>query len=281
MTGLFAQLSTLPPGSYLQELISHIRTRHPEISEVVFSDCQPWDLARLTVLDLAGLEVYVGAPPVPWYGPRPDTPTGLQPWMMPVAGAAGMLTGSYRWDQIHLDETLARTHGWNVYIGSEIGIDAIGDHPTLRQGWEAYLIEACHRLHSLRPMSVLWSPYAWDAWSTVSTTRRTKIAAAAKTLIANTRTYSKTPGVGIVDLQDGRGAQPQEPETDAVNWFRLIKDCGAEVRINMELFTPNLTPLPLEEVHRRRQFYDTNGVPVGASWEARYWLVPLYSNHNH
>lgn len=281
MTGLFVQLSTTPPGPYLQDLINHIRTRHPEIREAAFTDCQPWDLNRLDNIDLSGLTVYVGAPPVPWWGPRPDTPLGLQPWMVPVAGAAGMLTPSYRWDQILVDEALAQqsiSRGWKIYVGSEIGIDALGDHPQLRQGWEAYLIELCRRLKGIR---ILWSPYAWDAWSTVTNVRRGRIQTAMRVLVDNVRNFSQTPGLGRIDLQDGRGAQPLEPETDAFNWYRLIKNCGSEVRINMELFASDLTPLPLEQIRTRRTFYAANSVPLGCSWEARYWLAPLYANHDH
>lgn len=275
MTGLFVQLSTLPPDPYLTDLIFHIRTRHPEIRDLAFTDVQPWDLGRLP--DLAGFNVYVGAPPVPWYGPRPDTPTNLQQWMHHIAGVAGMLTPSYRWDQIYADQALAATHGWKVYVGSEVGIEVLGDHPAVRAGWEAYLIELHRRIN--RP--TLWSPYAWDLWSSVSATRRTKVKAAMKTLVTNVKNYSQTAGLTRLDLQDGRGAQPSEPETDALNWYNLIKDCGAEVKINMELFASDLTPAPLEEIDRRRAFYATHNAPIGCCWEARDWLVPLHSNHPH
>jgi hypothetical protein len=281
MIGLFVQLSTTPPGPYLQDLISHIRSRHPELTDLAFADCQSWDLARLDALDLTGLTVYVGAPPIAWFGPRPDTPTGLQSWMLPVAGAAGMLTPSYRWDQIITDEVLASQtaiRGWNVSIGSEIGIDALGDHPTIRAAWEAYLIELCRRVNGPR---FLWSPYAWDAWATVSTSRRTRIQSAVKALVANIKIYSQTPGLTVIDLQDGRGAQPQEPASDATNWYRLIKDNGVPVRVNMELFTPELQPLPIDVMRNRLAYYAAQGVPLGCSWEARYWLAPLYANHDH
>jgi hypothetical protein len=281
MTGLFIQLSTTPPGSYLQDLVAHVRLLHPELTDLAFADCQPWDIARLDPLNLAGLNVYVGAPHIPWFGPRPDTPSGLQAWMLPVAGAAGMLTPSYRWGQIFADEALAQqttARGWNVYIGSEVGIDALGDHPNLRAAWEAYLIEICKRVPGPK---FLWSPYAWDAWATVSAFRRTRVQAAVKALVANVKVYSQTPGIGRIDLQDGRGAQPQEPASDATNWYRLIKDSGTTVKINMELFTPGLDPLPIDVMRARRSYYATQGVPVGCSWEARYWLVPLYANHNH
>lgn len=281
MKGLFVQLSTTPPGSYLADLIQHLRVQHPEIRELAFSDVQPWAYTWLDHLPLyPEFKVWVGAPPVPWYGPRPDTPPNLQPWMLPVAGAAGMLTPSYRWDQIHTDMALwayTRERGWNMYIGSEIGIDAIGDHPTLRQGWEAYLIEVIRQSST----SPLWSPYAWDAWATVSEYRRSRIRSALATMIRNIGYFTPRLNLASIDLQDGRGAQPTEPESDAVNWYRLVKDCGVQVRVNMELFAPDLTPLPIDVARQRRAYYSLMNVPLGCSWEARYWLAPLYANHDH
>ena len=270
MTGLFIQMST-SSCAVVAESVAHIRRHHPEIIELAFSDVQTWDIPCIEALDLDGLKVWVGAPPVPWYGPRWDTPTDLQPWMTPIAGVAGMLTPSYRWDQIFADEHLAaliRSRGWLPYIGSEVGVDALGDHVRLRQGWEAYLIETSRRL---RAAEMLWSPYAWDLWSTVSATRRKNIAKAMSTLVGNVKLYSGTNGVTTIDLQDGRGAQPSEPETDAVNWYNLIKPCGAQVRVNMEWFTSDLQPQPIGEMLRRELFYHLNSVERGCDWERRYW----------
>lgn len=268
MQGLFIQLSTLPPN-YLPLLLSHL-SLHPEITELAFSDGQSWNIPTVN------RTCWLGSTWVPWQGPRPDTPSDLQPWMVQIAGVAGMQTPSYRWDQINLDLQLAQSlpQGWNWYVGQEVGIDALGDHPKLREGWEAYLIELCRRLHALRPgIKVLWSPYAWDAWASVSIPRRAKIAAALKTLVNNVRYYSNTPGLTRIDLQDGRGVQI-EPASDAVNWWNLIKGCGTEVKINAELFAQGLTPLPAEELDARLNFYKAQGVPVGCCWEARYWLLP-------
>ena len=286
MKGLFVQVSSLPTPNYLTELVTHIIQRHPEIREIVLSDVSfshvPSLLQLQPLISMTFDKMYVGAPPFPWYGPRPDTPTDLQGWMLPVGGAAGMLTPSYRWDSIYADEAIAAAlipQGWEWYIGSEIGIDALGDHPRIRQGWEAYLIELCRRLYAYGATDVLWSPYAWDAWATVSTYRRGRVAVAMKTLVGNIKTYSGTLGVTGIDLQDSRGAQPQEPATDAVNWYRLIKGCGATVRINMELFTPYLTPEDKEVIAHRAAYYREEDVPVGCCWEARYWLVPMFANH--
>lgn len=284
MSGLFAQVSTLPP-EYLTHLAAHLQL-HPEIRQLALTDVRPWDWPAIdgTGLHRETETVFVGAPNVAWYGPRSDTPTDLQPWMIPVAGAAGMLTPSYRWDQIAADiECLrfASPRDCNLYVGQEVGIDALGDHPRLRQAWEAYLVELCRQAYAVIPwVEILWSPYAWDLWSAVSPYRRGRVAAAVRTLISNVKTYSGTSGVTIVDLQDSRGAQPAEPETDAVNWYRLIKGCGAEVRINAEWFTADLQPQDKEVMAARLAYYAAQGVPVGCCWEARYWgRFGWVSNH--
>lgn len=274
MTGLFVQLSTLPPN-YLPLLLTHLNL-HPEMSEIAFTDAQPWNIPNPLP---SGKIIYVGSPWVPWWGPRADTPTDLQPWMLYVPGVGGMFTPSYRWDQLAVDQALFDflPPNTNWYIGQEVGIDALGDHPRLREAWEAYLIEFCKRFYARFPTrQILWSPYAWDAWSTVSIYRRTQIASAMTTLRNNVKLYSKTPGITTIDLQDGRGAQPSEPASDAVYWYNLIRASG-KVRINAEFFTTGLTPLPKATLDARLAYYAAQGVPVGCCWEARYWLlVPQY-----
>ena len=254
-----------------QEIIGHIDRRHPLITELAFTD-----VGFGVPIVPARFKKWAGAPWVRWAGPRYDTPTDLQSWMLPIAGVAGMLTPSYRWDQIIADTNLAKvilSRGFDFYISQEVGIDALGDHPRLRQAWEAFLVELCRRLYAIRPdVEVLWSPYAWDLWSTVSPPRRNMIQAAVGHLLSNVRKYSQTPGITYVDLQDGRGAQPSEPETDAVNWYKLISSNSlAKYRINMEYFTPHFTAQPPEEMERREKFYKSNDVPIGCCWELRYW----------
>lgn len=272
MTGLFVQLSTLPPN-YLPLLIQHLE-QHPEITELAFTDAQPWNIPNPLPSNNVRTN-YVGSSPVPWWGPRWDTPTDLQPWMQYVPGVGGMLTPSYRWDQIGADtalmDVLPPYSHW--YIGQEVGIDALGDHPRLREAWEAYLIEICKRWYLRYPTrTVLWSPYAWDSWASVSVFRRTQISKAITTLRNNVKTYSGTPGITFLDLQDGRGAQPQEPASDAVFWYNLIRASG-KVRINAEFFGEGLKPLPKSELDSRLAYYKLAGVPVGVCWEARYWLL--------
>lgn len=283
MTGLFVQLSTLPPN-YLPALLDHLKL-HPEIKELAFTDAQPWQIPTGVP---STFKRYLGSTTVPWWGPRFDTPTDLQPWMLPVAGVGGMLTPSYRWDQLNNDMALFSQlpADWNWYIGQEVGVDALGDHPRLREAWEAYLIELCKRLYAQRPhIKVLWSPYAWDAWNSVSVARRNKIKAAVDLLFKNVRDYSKTPGIATLDLQDGRGAQPLEPATDAVMWWNLLRALGRETRINAEFFSTGLTPLTRADLDARLAFYKHEGVTVGCCWEARYWLFPpsmvATANHSH
>ena len=265
MSGFF--VSDLEPSTHT--IINHIDRRHPEVKELAFTD------VGYGVPVVPGrFKKWAGAPWVRWSGPRWDTPTDLQSWMLPIAGVAGMLTPSYRWDQIIADENLARLllpRGFDFYISQEVGIDALGDHPRLAKAWEAYLVELCRRLYTInQDISVLWSPYAWDLWDSVSKARRDKIKAAVSLLLTNVRNYSKTPGITTLDLQDGRGAQPNEPETDAVNWYDLIaRDPSVRFRINMEYFTPQLAAQPPEEMERRAKFYEERSVPIGCGWALR------------
>lgn len=259
-----------------------MRSHDPNLGEMVLTDVRSWDWPTIDSVTLHTI-TYAGATMVPWYGLRWDTPTNLQQWMIPVAGAAGMLTPSYRADQIALDLDVFRyaaVRGLNFYVRQEIGIDAIGDHTRIRDAWITYLSDLCREAYKLNPNAeVLWSPYAWDAWAIMTSTRKSKAASAMSRIVSQVKSLSGTKGVTIIDIQDGRGAQPTEPQTDAVNWYNLIKNCGAMVRLNAEWFKQNLTPQDKSAMEARLAYYANQNVPVGCCWEARYWLPRIWPNH--
>lgn len=264
--GLFVDISSTSPA-YYAELAKHL-ARHDPGTELAITSVREWDWP---LIDQHLRPTWIGAEWMPWYGPRADTPP-LQSWMTSIAGVAGMLTPSYRWDQLALDMDCYRqaaARGLDFYVSQEVGIDALGDHPNLRAAWEAYLVELCRQIYALRPTArVLWSPYAWDAWASVTAFRKKRIAAAFKSLIENVKLYSQTPGLTFIDLQDGRGAQI-EPETDIVNWFNLIDN--GQVRINAEWFTLDLRPQDRKVMLDRLAYYAQHDIPIGCCWEARYW----------
>ena len=237
----------------------HIDRRHPEIQELVcFNEVYdvPWRMKK-----------YLGARQVQWTGPRWDTPATVQSWMFNIPGVAGIQTPSYV-DQVvanDLATIISLPLDWHFYISLEVGIDVFGDHIAVRDAWKRYLNRLIPQAKAFRPdVEFLWSPYAWTLWSYVNSTQKTRIKTA-MTQIAAT-------GITTIDLQDGRGAQPSEPETDAVNWYNLIKACGSKVRINMEYFTQYYTPQPPEEMFRREAYYASHNVPIGNCWALpRYW----------
>ena len=284
MRGLFVPMRHIQPG-YLGQLVEHIDRHHPELTELALTDVTPWDWETIRAVTDGQLPTYyVGATEAPWFGPRADSPP-LQPWMHLIAGVAGMMTPSYRWQQIEIDTqawATAAGNGMDFYVRQEVGIDALGDHPALRAAWEAYLVELARRAAQWRSRPlILWSPYAWDLWGTPAgaawSARRLRIQSAMSTLVANVRQYS---GLGqnlnlVIDLQDGRGAQPAEPATDAANWYNLIKGCGANlVRVNAEWFKGDLTPQDPDVMADRLAMYQQLSIPVGVCWDATKWLLP-------
>lgn len=75
----------------------------------------------------------------------------------------------------------------------------------------------------------------------------------------------------------------------AKNWRNLVAATSnfASARVNMEYFqqcqlderlpdggigkVTNLRPMPLNEIMAREDYYESAGVPVGASFDLRYW----------
>lgn len=288
MKGLFVHLPSSPPD-FLSVLNAHLAHHDPGLRELVITDVRDWDWPTIDASPQAVTTLYIGATEIPWYGPRADTPR-LQPWMTSIAGVAGMLTPSYRWQQIEADTviwTQAARRGLGFYVRQEVGLDAVGDHPYLKDAWEAYLIEMARRAagFSFWP-TLLWSPYIWEKWDSMTVARRAKLKAALTSIVKNVTAAVADPNnpwvvssenralTFTIDIQDGRGAQPDESQVEIVNWYNYLKDCGAKVRVNAELFKPDLTPLDTKTIIARLEYYKSQGVPVGCCWQAGYFLLP-------
>jgi hypothetical protein len=62
------------------------------------------------------------------------------------------------------------------------------------------------------------------------------------------------------------------------SWFDFLKTVSdaqfsfASLRVNMEQFKPGYLSGDLSEHMARENYYESKKMPVGASWEMKYWI---------
>jgi hypothetical protein len=118
---------------------------------------------------------------------------------------------------------------------------------------------------------MLWSPTWWTRYGTLSAATRSTIAAHVGTMLHD------VPHITWVHVQDHLGADPTFTCTgDAIPYYQLLRGAApglASLAINMEYFTttPTFMTGSATEHAARERCYASSGIPIGASFELRYW----------
>jgi hypothetical protein len=90
-------------------------------------------------------------------------------------------------------------------------------------------------------------------------------------------------GVDWLDMQDKLGQTDcfsVECYAGVKQWYDFLSTVNfenfsfASLRVNMEMFSSNAPGPDPNEHMARENFYDYHGIPVGASWELRFWSSP-------
>lgn len=229
--------------------------------------------------------LFVGSGWVPW---SPDKyQADKTQWQNHYAVWGGILNSQYRWDNISLAYATWRAfkdryqpHWMHFYLSPEADLGAF-IHPTLgvpvRQAYEALLIELCRKAKSIEPhRSVSWSPFHWTPFRQQPLAARSQLHDALRTLFLNVEQYSGQ-GITFLDMQDSVGARPGVIlKEDADELFNLIRGTYPfpSLRMNCEWFTvtpAGLAPDPSAGI--REAWYISKDDPIGACWEARWWVA--------
>lgn len=193
----------------------------------------------------------------------------------------GMLNAEHRWknlnQQLDLWKAFADKYDipFHFYINHEGVLDYF-DIPSIAHAYEAYLIQSCRDANSVRPgAAVLWCPAVWSRKALTKAETR-----GIKRTLQNVKIWSGTRGITWLHFQDMMGRKWSPSWWTVVKWYRQLKALGIfdSLRVDMELFqtTANgLAPADPGAVLARERYYKRYGVPVGASWELRWW----YANH--
>jgi hypothetical protein len=174
------------------------------------------------------------------------------------------------------------TFSW--YLSPEAILNAFND-PELVAVYEATYIDMVTRMRSARAATVLWSPafFLQDEPDVVKQT----ISVALRRFFENIKAYDPSArGIDWIDLQDGVGAKNLPANADrsslygmAASYFNLLRQSSIprqQIRMNVESFVAlpvnSFVASSQSEVTQREIFYKNNFIPMGATFEIRYFM---------
>ncbi len=281
---MFIQVRTSNPTD-LKESLEHIRHYHKDRSK----DDYIYNVVLDEIGDRNGLHpnVDVIAPYLPGGTLKTFDNVFVGSHFVPWTGGGshyrdGMLDSAHRWANLQSQYSLwdaFHTRFPGVYMHFYINHEGVlnwMDDPHLRAAYEAYLVQSVRDSHRIaNDRAVLWAPALWTT---------EKLSASAlfqlQTLFANVKNYAAKVGhdrgLSWLHFQDMMGRGWEVDPATVVQWYQQLRTVydWDSLAVDMELFTKTasgLAPAPLSEVGPREDFYEAAGVPVGASWELRWW----------
>jgi hypothetical protein len=249
---------------------------------------------------------------LPWKA-RPDFPQNLEPWCADSPYCGGILTNSWRWDNIEANREAADVFlgfvdlhypavraNLNWYVTYEAYFDWFGNNTysdSVRTAYSAYLLEMVRAYNqALRyagepaassSRAVLWSPAYESSYFSHSPLELNRIRDNLRYMFHDVQRTAEGEGIGRgvdwLDMQDKLGQTEcfsVECYVGVKHWYDFLTSVNfpefsfASLRVNMELFSSNLPGPDVNEHRARQDFYEANGIPIGASWELRFWSGP-------
>lgn len=187
----------------------------------------------------------------------------------------GMLNSEHRWANLRVQKYLWQQFAdrypnvpFHFYINHE-GDLAQFQYRDIAAAYEAYLIQSIRDAYTVKDsQAILWSPAISNNqplnWRSRQGVKRT---------FKNVQSY--TNNRLWVHLQDRLGRKNPPTIQTVVKQYRQLKsmDVFASLRVNMEMFQsePTYGPAPYWKLAEREAYYKNQGVPLGASWEIRFW----------
>ena len=245
----------------------------------------------------------------PWKSSA-DFPGGLEPWCADSLYCGGIMTPSWRWANIEANRKAAdvflafvdlhlpgvrKTLNW--YINYEGYFDWLGGNmysSSISDAYSAYMLEMVRAYNqALRRAGeppetssrvVLWSPAYANPYYSHTQLQLNNIRDNMRSVFRNVQTMAAsegiTRGVDWLDMQDKLGQTDcfsVDCYVEVKRWYDFLTTVDfdqfsfASLRVNMELFSTTIPGPDLNEQMARQNFYEANGIPIGASWELRFW----------
>lgn len=291
---LILQVSSLAPTTTPAQLkvwLETIRTKHRDTSKPAYID-------SIVIQDIAGqdgklLTDYLDV--LSPYLPGSATPAFSKAYLGTVdltwtgAGSKyieGIEDTTFRDKNISLSRTAAqdfKTRYPNIsadwYITYEANLAGFWD-TKIETAYVTYLNGLSASLSTVAPNKVfMWSPAFW-------TPLRNEPSWALPDLKTNLNDlFTKLSPSPILNLQDFVGqSNGESTKEDAVAWVTYLKTNlttqPRSIQMNVEQFKQSaggaMSVGDSAELSQRENYYVAQGVPLGASWEMRYWYKRLY-----
>ncbi|MEO7423062.1 MAG: DUF4434 domain-containing protein [Ornithinibacter sp.] len=294
-SGLMIQLSTLGPAitpAMLITWLDDVRSNHNNpsnpgyINGLVLQDIADQNGNLLTAyLDVIAPYLPGGATPafakasiggveeLPWTGPGQRYIEGIEDQAFRDQNVALSVSAAKAFTSRY---PLART-GW--YISYEANLGAFQDS-NVKNAYITYLNQLTTSLSAVKQGAFTWSP---SFWTTYAATPEWALQALQTNF---TDFFAKVQVPLAMDLQDfvgqSGGATTRE---DAVAWAKYLQQWAAKmtsVELNAEQFRQNgdgsIVGGDAIEVPARETYYVQQGIPVGPSFEIRFWHKRLYGS---
>lgn len=275
---LFVQVAWFNPSD-LTEQLEHVRTHHKDPTKDDYIHNLTLDEIG-TPYGLHTRNLDIIAPYLPGGDLRTFDNVFVGSTYIRYAGqgssySAGMVDSSHRWANLQAQKQLWR---WfadkypevlsHFYINHE-GVLDFFDIPDVRAGYEAYLIQSVRDSHDIHPnRAVLWSPAIWGGVP-LSTLEEEAIGETFRNVESYSQDYGHYGGVKWLHFQDmmGRGRK-DITKYDVRQWYRELRDVydWDSLRVNMEYQNTSAW-----RIRRREDWYQSQGMAVGNSWELRHW----------
>lgn len=253
-------------------------------------------------LDTEGLDIVED-----YFGCFDNIFVGTVNQLHPDAYVTGMKDSDFRWQNINTGTAVAQAWdnrfrarfpdgSYQWYVSYEANLNYLAADNALKEAYVAFLLEHTRQLNAIRAGAVLWSPACWIPYSALSSTQRNALRDAIADLL------TRVPAITWFHFQDFLGQAAQRDcstgnitygftAQDAIGYYNLLAQAVsgtsvASYRINMEHFVLGgagcpagaIYPGQLSEHVARESAYTSAGVPIGASWEIRWWYRTLYGD---
>jgi len=213
--------------------------------------------------------VYVGSAHIKWTGAGNEYDKGIQD--------AAFRQKNLRIATNAMDRFIARYPHlkFKWYISYEANLNYFTDS-KIKDAYVAYLSELCRQMKARCDTDILWSPNFWSKFSALSETNRA-------TLVANLKDLFARVPVTELHYQDFMGGSSASgpyrfTPHDVKNYYDLLAGLGGPlVRVNVEMFVVtdlkkfSLAAMSHADYVQRMKDYNELQLPLGASWEIRYW----------